>query len=336
MDVRVAYLCLVLSVFVYGASSEYSAYATVPVLMWSDKQVFSAPKIQHVDTVKTKDVEYALYSLFSTPEQGAALTGSFNQNMGPTELVVLFVEPELTTDQVSHIAYGGLSQLKNAFETASSSLTLPYATIDEVSLLDEALSVLLDTPNPANIFISRMPGSKLFSHITNNNNNINTVEIDQLFSTLKSSNAFSNGVTDLVVVCFAKESLASHDETIGKLSHDIKVATSGNYVAVYTGNRPTSAHMTWTFELHSSSEFYHNTRFAMLDATNNTNCTSPNCTCTVNCTYSHTYNYFPGPLIEVYLIAAILIAMLFTGGCAIFSLQTPDRWEIPKTKGKDL
>lgn len=65
--------------------------------------------------------------------------------------------------------------------------------------------------------------------------------------------------------------------------------------------------------------------------TNGTNGTIPNGT-NPNGTTTVTINYFPGALIEVYIIVAILIAMVFTGGCAIFSLQTPDRWEAPKVK----
>ena len=39
-----------------------------------------------------------------------------------------------------------------------------------------------------------------------------------------------------------------------------------------------------------------------------------------------------GPFIEALLVCAILITMLFTGACAIFSLQTPDKWEAPRIK----
>jgi len=330
LSARVACLCLVLAVCAYGVASlewemrELSSF-TIPVVMWSDKQIFSSPKTQVLDTLTTRDVEFALSSLFRThSSEESILATSFNENREATEVVVLFVEPELTTDQVSHTASSGsFSHLKGALEAAGSSLVMPYATVEEVSLFDETLSNAFESIKQGSIFISRMPGSKLFTRLSRQSG-VQTVDIDSLMAELKSANAFTNGVTDLVVVCFDKATFTSHDEIIGTISDSVRIATKGNYVAVYSANMPSTSRLIWTFEQHSEAEYFHNLR-AVFDVSNLGNATN-------NTNGTHVVNYFPGPLIEVYLIVSILIAMVFTGGCAIFSLQTPDRWEAPKVK----
>jgi len=305
------------------------------VLMWSDKQIFSYPKSQFVDTISTKDIDFALASLLKTrTNENSKLSTSFNENMGAPEVVVLFIEPELATDQVPQIASafastlgGSFSHLKDTLEAASSSLVMPYVNVDEVTLFDETLSNAFDTLKEGSIFVTRTTGSDLFVRL-GRQAGVKSVEIDSLMTELKSANAFTNGVTDLVIVCFDKPvngkvaTFASHDEIIGSVSQNIRTATKGNYVAMYSANRPSASRLTWSFNQPTEADDF--IRFVMMDDDNITNKT--------NSTNSTTVNYFPGALIEVYLIAAILIAMLFTGGCAIFSLQTPDRWEAPKVK----
>jgi len=310
--------------------------------MWSDKQLFPSPNTQFMDTVSTRDIEFALSSLFKINANKDSKLASFLESTKETpEVVVLFVEPELATDRVpliasaySSITGGSFSHLKEAVEAAGSSLVIPYTTVSEVSLLDEPLSNLVDSIKEGSIFVSRVAGSELFIGLSHQTG-VKNVEIDSLIAELKSANAFTNGVTDLVVVCFDKvvagkqqTTFSSHDELIGSISSGIRSATKGNYVAVYAANTPVSSRFVWTFEQHSEVEFYHNLRF-VLDDDNTTNGTNGTTNNTGNST---TINYFPGPLIEVYLIVSILIAMVFTGGCAIFSLQTPDRWEAPKVK----
>lgn len=327
---------------IYGAASlsplfEGSSATTIPVVMWSDKQIFSSPNTQVVDTVSTGDVEYTLSSLFKVASNNKdSKVGSYLVNSKETpEVVVIFVEPELATDRVPLIASayssttgGSFSNLKESVEAAKASLVMPYATVEEVSLLDDPLSHLFDSIKEGSIFVSRLAGSELFIGL-GRQSGVKNVEINSLISELKSANAFTNGVTDLVVVCFDKPTtgkqvatFASHDELIGTISGSIRTATKGNYVAVYTANTPAASRLIWTFEQHSEVEFYHSLRSELVDY---------NCSDYSNCSNS-TINYFPGPLIEVYLLVSILIAMAFTGGCAIFSLQTPDRWEAPRVK----
>jgi len=310
---------------------------TVPVFMWSDKQIFSKTQIQ--DTITTGDIEYALASLLhKNTNMDSKLSTSFNENADNTELVILFVEPELRTDQVPYLAAayastpgGSFSHLKKAVETATSSLSMPYATV-EASLLD---SVILDTVDrvDGSVFLSTVGASNLFSRLKQQDG-VNSVAIESLMATLKEANVFHNHKTDLVIVCFdhyqvhAGNMYYDHDTVIGQLTASI--GAEGNYVAVYAANMPIKNEFVWTFAQHSRAEFQRNVDLYMFDVADN----SSNSSNSSNTTTS-TITYFPGPFIEALLVCTILITMLFTGACAIFSLQTPDKWEAPKSK-RDL
>jgi hypothetical protein len=312
---------------------------TVPVLMWSDKQIFS--KSQVTDTVSTTDVEYVLESLLlKNTNKDSKLSTSFTDNAAATELVILFVEPELRTDQVPYIASayssspvgGSFSHLKKAMETAQSSLSIPYTTVSSVSLFDPSLEQLIEAVD-GSIFMSSVSGSDLFSSLKQHDD-VKSVAFDSLMSTLKSSNVFSNEKTDLVIVAFDKankDDIDEHDAMIGSLME--RISAKGNYVAIYAANKPVANKFIWTFEEHSKAEFQQNVNLYMFEA-DPANCTDPNCTNpNPNKTTHHRIpNLFPGPFIEALFVSIILVTMLFTGACAIFGLQTPDKWDIPKSK----
>jgi len=274
------------------------------------------------------------------PSQDSKLATSFNSNKETPEVIVIFVEPELATDQFSQYASayastpgGSFSHLKETLDAATSSLVIPYATVAQISLFDRALSNAYESMKEGSVFIARAADSDLFI-LLGRQSGVKTVEIDSLMTELRSANAFANGVTDLVVVCFDKPAsskaatFSSHDEIIGTISQGVQSGTKGNYVAMYSANMPSASRFIWNFDSHTETErFAKRYIFADTNVTNITNSTN-----STNTTY--TVNYFPGALIEVYLITAILLAMVFTGGCAIFSLQTPDRWDAPKVKSQ--
>jgi hypothetical protein len=295
--------------------------------MWTDTKIFKSSQI--VETLTSNDVEYVLASLLNTKSQSHKLGSLFNDVV--PEVVVLFVEPELTTFEfTTRSARGSFSNLKSAVEGASSTMTIPYITADS-TLLDDALPKVFDNTQ-GSVFITRLPGSSLFTQY-NNRYDVKVVEIDSLMSELKAANAFGNGITDVVVVGFDKPAYPSessaifHDEYVGSIFEGIRTASKGSYVAIYTANTPSFTNIVWAFDQYEQDHSF-GLRTVLIedlaDLVNNTNSTG-----------THKVNYFPGPLLEVYIISAMLIAMLFTGGCAIFSLQTPDRWEAPKVK-KDL
>jgi len=303
---------------------------TVPVFMWSDKEIFLNAQVY--DTITTGDVEFALASLLhKDTSKTSKLSSSINQNVAAPEVVILFVEPELRTDQVPYLssafasspAGGSFSHIKKALENAGSSLVMPYAAVDDVSLLDEVLLDTFESINNANIFMANVAGSTLFSRLRRLNG-VKLVNLDSLMTEMKSAHAFDNGVTDLVVVSFGDNDFSEHDEIVGSVLANIRAASKGNYAAIYTANVPVASKLTWSFERHARSEFQDTIQYIMADDINGSNSS--------NITTHHLVNYFPGPFIEVLLVCSILITMLFTGGCAIFSLQTPDKWEAPKVK----
>jgi len=298
---------------------------TIPVLIWSDNLLFTPAQSQIVDTWNTKDVDGTLSTLLFSSE----MNKQSQQNTQPTqtEVVVLFLEPELSTDQVSRASYGGyFTHLQSALGEASSSLSVPYTTVTDVSLFDEAIARAVGNLHGGSVVLARMPNSKLLTHISNSED-VKTVSVDSLVAELQSSGVYTNKVVDLVIVCFDKDpTFASHDEIIQNVNDAVRTATGGNYVAVFSGNMPTASRVFWAFDQHATEEsHFQQVMLGFLENGSNGSNTS-------NSTSSGKINFFPGPLIEVYLITAILIAMLFTGGCAIFSLQTPDRWDAPKVK----
>jgi len=304
---------------------------TIPVMIWSDSLLFTPAHSQIVDTWTTKDVELTLSTLLYTPpfnKQPSPFDDMHSFKTSQSELVVLFMEPELSTDQITRAGYGGyFSNLKAAVEQAGSSLSVPYTTVAQVSLFDEALVYTVDSLTAASVILARMPNARDFSRLARNSN-VKTVSVDDLVGTLQSSGVYSNRVTDLVIVCFDKDpTFASHDEIVKTVNDAVRAATKGNYVAVFSGNLPAASRVSWTFDQHAAEDLHYQQfveDFGLL-ANGSGNGTG-------NTTNSTSINFFPGPLIEVYLITAVLLAMVFTGACAIFSLQTPDRWDAPKVK----
>lgn len=311
---------------------------TVPVLMWSDKQLFT--KSQVTDTVSTEDIDFALTSLFNkNTNKASKISSVFNEDATTPEVVILFVESKLRTDQVPFIASaygstpgGSLSHLKSSMEAAKSTLAMPYAAVSGVTLLDQTLLDLIDQTASGNVFMSSVGGSQLFSRIKQLSS-VKSVELSNIMSTLQANNAFTNGVADLVIVCFDTTSdFSQHDSIIADLLKSI--SAKGNYVAAYTANMPSASNMIWTFEEHNKEEFARIVDLYMdeplTDGNGTGNTTNP------NSTHHKRINYFPGPFLEALLVVAILLTMLFTGACAIFSLQTPDKWEAPKIKSREM
>lgn len=326
--------CLVLLIsacVAFGWELQSRSSLTAPFFMWSDKQIFSTAQV--VDTVSSGDWSNTLGSLFRVKDMDSNF---INKNIDAPEVAILFVEPEMRTDEVPYIASafattpgGSLSHIKKAIENSASSVVMPYTKVDESSWVS-ILSSLLDSfeHSNANFFLTKSETNMFFR--LRGLDGVKSVAVADLINELKTAKAFTNGVTDLVVVSFDTSSYAEHDSIIGDLVATIKAATKGNFVAVYSAVDPSADDLTWSFSELTTREFQENIEFvSLVSGTNNTNYSNTT-------TSHHKINYFPGPFIEVLLVCAVLITMLFTGACAIFSLQTPDKWEIPKVSKREF
>lgn len=340
MWTRVTCLVLLLSACVtLGWEFHSRSSLTAPLFMWSDKQILTTTQV--ADTVSSDYLSDALASLFGVDSE----INYLNKNAAP-EVVIMFIEPEMRTDEVSQLASafastpgGSLSNIKKAIESSASSVVMPYTTVDESSWFNAFHDIMNQcNTNKASFFMTESRANLYFR--LRGYNSVKTVAVDGLLAELRSSNSFSNGVTDFVVVTFDSTAFAEHDVLIGKLVSSISAATKGNYVAVYTANMPSVSDLKWSFSELSVLEFQNTVSVISLtddnNGTNGSNSSTPApFNPNKNGTRHHKINYFPGPFIEVLLICAVLLTMLFTGACAIFSLQTPDKWEIPKVK-RDL
>jgi len=306
---------------------------SIPLFVWSGNQIFSQHNEQTLQTLTDQDIENSLEALLLNTEGKTFI----NDIQGTPEVVIVFVEPQLHTDQIPHFASaystspngGAFSSLKNIIESSKASLVAPYVTAsNQYSLVDALLARVSSKLTPkGTVLIVRDAGSAQF-----------LLELSSLphqtatTSELKGSNLFTNGVADLIVVSlpFADnvELFKAHDELIGALSQMVSTATSGNFVGMYTGNAIISSDIITTFEdpnadLHRP--YYLSTRYWSSVTVDTTNATSNT---------SSPRTYLTGPILETFMVVIALITMIFVGMCNLCKLQVPETYEAPKPQTK--
>jgi hypothetical protein len=299
------------------------ASATIPLFVWSDSEIFNKHNEQVLNTLTTEDIENSLFSLLGLEARG--FIG--NAQIGTTNTVVLFVEPQLQTDQIPHFgsAYatttdgGSLSALKGIVETSKSSFVAPYVTSGiHFSLLDNILDrIASEIP----VVLVRDEGSHLFQSLSRRD----SVQVVSVSNFKEAS--ISNDKASLIVVCLNRahdaQVLASHGDIIISISRQISSITSGNFVGMYTGNAAPSE-LLWTFP-DPNAALFAQPRFGLweapLYAANNTNHTAPR-------------TYMTGTMLEVFMVVIALLTMVFVGICNICALQVPETFETPKPQQK--
>lgn len=297
-----------------------AATPTIPLFVWSNNKIFSRQGDQFLNTITENDIENALNSLL-----GSKTESFISEVQTNPEAVVLFVEPQLQTDQISHFgaAYanspngGAFSGLKGLLENSGSSIVAPYATTgNALSLLDSLLSRLADKHS---ILLVREQGSTMFEEIKHLN--VRSITMD----------TFSGGdnKADLIVVCFNKaadaDHLAAHDMTIKAISDKISATTSGNYVGMYTGNTAPFSHTLWTFPNPNAALFEQPQAYSPYGVEDPS----------IIGNYTQR-TYFTGPIIETFMVVAALLTMVFVGVCNICALQVPETYETPKQQKQQM
>lgn len=301
------------------------ASATIPLFMWSDKQILAKQNEQILETLTQEDIENSLYSLLGL-ETKQNFLGSIQ---GTPAAVVLFVEPQLQTDQVPHFgaAYataadgGAFSALKSIIETSQSSLVAPYATSGiSFSLLD---TLLARVASKVSLVLIRDAESPLFQELSRRSD-VQTLATKDFTK----SDLLYNGKTALIVVCLDKaqsaDDIIAHAGFIASISKSVSTATSGNFVGMYTGNAAPS-NILWTFP-NPNAAFFEQPQLGMweVQAGNNTG------------NYTGPRTYLTGTVLEVFMVVIALLVMLFVGVCNICNLQVPETYEAPKPQQKLL
>jgi len=305
-----------------------------PLFAWSDEQLFTSKGAEIKSTLTQADIEDFLYALLNlrTEIENTKLQ-VLNVLAEAPEVVVVFVEPELTTQTVSKVgdAYsaldGGLYNNLNAIlKRSAATLTVPYVTYSTYSsLLDAPLIHVSEDLKQGSVLVVREGDSSLFG-VFRQLSGVQTINLNDFKDYLElHSDLFLNGVADIIVVAFENsDHLKSHDSIIGQISTYVSLETSGKYVGVYTANSPATNDYVWSFP--STEVFIYPDSAAGMEAyfaylNNNA---------TTNTTNTTTINYFPGALLEAYIVVIPLLIMFFIGLCGLFNLQVPERFETPK------
>jgi hypothetical protein len=317
-----AVVCSLLLASLCSATSEGES-ATIPLFAWSGKQILPNQNEQILETITQEDIENSLNSLLGLGSK----KGFISNVQGAPDAVVLFVEPKLQTDQIPHFgsAYatttdgGSFSSLKSIIESSKSSLVAPYATAGTSFSL---LAPILDrVAGKVPLVLVREEDTTLFLELSKTSD-VQIISIKDL----KSTNVFTSGKTSLIVVCFDKAyeapDFAAHAIVIANVSQLVSSATSGNFVAMYTGDSAPS-NLLWTFS-DPNAAFYAQSQLWELDQTSN---------CTGNCTI---HTYMTGTMLEVFMVVIALLVMLFVGICNICALQVPETYETPKPSQKQM
>eukprot|EP01113_Clastostelium_recurvatum_P010431 TRINITY_DN1518_c0_g1_i1.p1 TRINITY_DN1518_c0_g1~~TRINITY_DN1518_c0_g1_i1.p1 ORF type:complete len:313 (+),score=120.76 TRINITY_DN1518_c0_g1_i1:80-1018(+) len=305
-SVLLAFAVLFSAVYVLSSSSIY----TIPVLAWSPIPSFFTSTTT-LATVSSRQFDASISSLLGASNSDVAFSSDKQ-----VEIVVLFVEQQLRTDQVSKYASAGqFSGIKALVDGAASSFVAPYAVAGEEGSLVQGAVEHAAALDGAKVVLATQEGSYM------NAANVDArVALEDLASFLASSDILSNGQADLLVVSFA--SGAAHDAQVSEIIAAVAARTN-KYAAIYTA---ASAPAPPAAEVVAESHMY--SRFFFDDANNQTNCTGN------GTTIVYDRDFFIGTMLEVYVISAILLSIVLCGLCNMWELQTPERFDPPKAGAK--
>jgi len=207
---------------------------TAPVFMWSNTQFFNGVNLQSVDYISASDLSGAAQHKESTLNQ-------FISSKSTPELIVVFAEPSLRTEQVSVLSHsfnkqpngGAFSNIKRMMETSESSLALPHAQSQSMAFATQLISHLQQTA--ASVVSVGATG----------------ISLSELMEKLNdpSWSVLNNKQTDLIVVYFTSPALPHmYDDSDAHASYaadDASVATiiaaiekqATSYLAIFTADQ---------------------------------------------------------------------------------------------------
>jgi len=231
------------------------------------------------------------------------------------EIIVLFLEPELTTEQFSDKNYHpeSLIHIKEVIEKKNS-LFIPYVIQTDDGSINRAITNVVDQQKGVNVIYSGQGGS-LLQTLKNKKTDIKIVKIKEIQDYVNKKNSiFSNGITDLIIIQLNDNKQESHNNLIESLMDDIRSITT-NYVGILTAEHSVTIddiQLEWEDE-GSAKRFI----FQSSNITDNST--------TTNSTTTGFLDFFPGYMIEAILIVFLLIAIAGLGISSLNSIQTPDK-----------
>jgi len=227
---------------------------TSPLFLWSNTKYFSGKNIQVPDIISTQDIQDA----FLQRKGDSPIINLFQPSFNTLEAIVIFIEPQLRTEQVSILADaystksngGVLSHLKKLIENSASSVVAPYVNVGNLQSIGSSLvlNLMKNLQSGASVVLARAQGSEMLSELADNVEVSHISLKDLMLKASTNWEVMSNGITDLIVVCFdaeeevlnekVRESYSAHDSFLQIL--DAFNKAGAKYVALYTADKPSS------------------------------------------------------------------------------------------------
>jgi len=235
-----------------GSADYFGPTFTSPLFMWSNTQYFVGKNMHMNEYTLVDDVVNGLIG------EQSSLDPFLNGEKDQVEVIFVFVEPELRTEQFPMLADayavhpngGAFSKLKGTLESyATSSLVVSYThssgTFKSIgtSIVDELVANL--APG-ATITVAKDSDSDLFFGLASRRN-VARLSLAQLkYVANKEWSILSDGKTDLVVVCF--DSPAVHPDNVDQVApsyvaddafmYALLHSLGNSYLAVFTSDKP--------------------------------------------------------------------------------------------------
>jgi hypothetical protein len=217
--------------------------------MWSNSEYFAGKNL-HVN--KYTPIEEVVNSIVG---QDSSLEIFLKEGKAQPEVIFVFVEPELRTEQFPLLADaysvhpngGAFSKLKGTLESyATSSLVVTYTHSGTKSIGYELVHELMENlAVGTTITLAKDSDSNMFSELASRRN-VAQISLAQLkFISNKDWSILSDGKTDLVIVCF--NSPAVHTDNIDQVlpsyvaddayMHSVLHSIGNNYLAIFTADK---------------------------------------------------------------------------------------------------
>jgi len=215
--------------------------------MWSNTQYFAGQNVVVNELMSTEDV-------VSSFRGESPLKAQLNEGRKQPEIVFVFVEPELRTEQFPmladayavHPSGGAFSKLKGTIESyAKSSVVVPFTHIGNSKSIGSSIAtdMVTNLPQGGNVIV--VNSETAFSERTG----IQRLSLEGLKEVATNEwSLLSNGVTDVVIVYFA--SPAVHPNNVDQVSssyanddsymHSILDSMTASYLAIFTADKPAS------------------------------------------------------------------------------------------------
>jgi len=235
-----ALLCLMIQVT--------SNPSTSPFLLWSNTGLLSRVNNQIIEITDVSDIPKSF-------ENGQETKGNIADTI--PELLIVFVEPQLTTEQLSLLTHshlpqtngGSFSNLKRLVEDSKSSTVYPYVTTSDFNTVGTSLitSLMRNLGEAASIVLV---GDSASSPGIFRGKSVTTISFEQLQEKLalgKAWNLLGNGVTDLLIVKFGSPSFNLADEVKIEKRYTVDdqlfstvdaALAQTSYIAMFTSDSP--------------------------------------------------------------------------------------------------